>query len=717
MKDFNVTHGIEGRSCAPYSQWQDPAERAIQSVMNCARTSMMHGGAKKWMWGWAVQHACDSINRLRPPGSVPGPHDKSRLRLLRPEVLESSEMRTQKPFLCLAFKMVPLVMRSADFEQRANPCIYLQYVSLKKSYALLTIPDLSLTWSVQCDFKTMVFPLRATDRLSSQLDIFMRPSAQSVAYSDIHGPGNLMRRHHHPRASDRDEEADGFFQEDPTEVRQPVATTAIPGPAVSSSRGYNPSAEGLNSLAQQIATVSSARLYSADELAARTPRNGPHALAGPDSEYWLPAMLTDFRIIRDNSNIVNITDVKPAGSVPAMEQRPKIKYREAKPIALPDLPPKAWKMRTIMRGDRCVQGVHYDKTEAPVAANPTTKVTIAWGVAKGLLPYQFDQSFAFYTNKMDREGVHVKLPPGYDPEHDRLRPMHLPPLYGELAAGVPGIPQGSLIHYNGLVKSLTRMQFSPCAVDGCLFIHSTKDMAVTCHTDDGILFAPSHAHAEWFFGPEGLGSDRVMTWGALENTLGIEFTVNYTSERRSIFMCQSAYASIVLDRAGMKNARPAITPAVAGRTYTRADCPTTDEQKADLAARGKTQALYHTVQASLNFLTNTRDDLRFINGKNAKYVGNPGDEHHKSQAHELRFVAGTAHYGIEFEWNAADPESTDGPLTIEAWSDSSFADDVDTGRTTLGSVIKVNGATVCAASNCAWDASRLVREPQRAARI
>jgi hypothetical protein len=33
-----------------------------------------------------------------------------------------------------------------------------------------------------------------------------------------------------------------------------------------------------------------------------------------------------------------------------------------------------------------------------------------------------------------------------------------------------------------------------------------------------------------------------------------------------------------------------------------------------------------------------------------------------------------------------------------AWSDSSFADDIDKGRTTLGDVIKVNGATVSASS-------------------
>ena len=103
--------------------------------------------------------------------------------------------------------------------------------------------------------------------------------------------------------------------------------------------------------------------------------------------------------------------------------------------------------------------------------------------------------------------------------------------------------------------------------------------------------------------------------------------------------------------------------------------------------------------AAVNFLVCiTRDDMRFIQGKNSKYVKDPGEEHHKGLNHSLRFLKGTLDYGIEFTWRASDPAPTDGPLDIVAWSDSSFADDVDTGRTTMGNVLQVNGATVSASS-------------------
>lgn len=164
-------------------------------------------------------------------------------------------------------------------------------------------------------------------------------------------------------------------------------------------------------------------------------------------------------------------------------------------------------------------------------------------------------------------------------------------------------------------------------------------------------------------------------------------------------MSQRPFAATILGRAGMLDCNPAKTPAIAGRKYTSSDCPTTDDERAALATQGFNKKKYHSIQAAINYLTCiTRDDLRFAHGKLAKYCKDPGEEHFKAQKHLLRYIAGTLHYGIEFIWNASDQPKTDGPLDIAAWSDSSFSDDIDTARTTLGNVIKVNGATISSMS-------------------
>ena len=196
-----------------------------------------------------------------------------------------------------------------------------------------------------------------------------------------------------------------------------------------------------------------------------------------------------------------------------------------------------------------------------------------------------------------------------------------------------------------------------------------------------------------------LGAKRKITWGPLKCTLGIDFNVSYSAERRVVFMRQRALTVTILERANMISCNPARLPATAGRVYTKNDCPSTEEAKSDLAARGLTKDNYHSIQASINFYRAiTRDDLAFINGKLAKFVANPGEEHHKAQKQELRFIKGTLDYGVEFVWNSSDEPNTDGPLRVEAWSDSSYADDRDTGRTTLGFVIKANNATITSAS-------------------
>ena len=100
-------------------------------------------------------------------------------------------------------------------------------------------------------------------------------------------------------------------------------------------------------------------------------------------------------------------------------------------------------------------------------------------------------------------------------------------------------------------------------------------MAATLHVDDGILACPSLEHAEAILGSRGLAKTRKLIWGPLELALGIDFRIEYTSQRRTVFMSQAAYAETILERAGMQNCNAAALPAIPGCKYTKADCPTT----------------------------------------------------------------------------------------------------------------------------------------------
>ena len=117
-------------------------------------------------------------------------------------------------------------------------------------------------------------------------------------------------------------------------------------------------------------------------------------------------------MLRDRGCFINPTYEKRDGPAPpGIEQRYKIKRRSDQPIALADLDAKAWKARTVARGDRFRMGEHFDATASPVIHAAATKVFIAWAVAKGLHLYEWDEEAAFYGNTMDKPLV-VKLPPG-----------------------------------------------------------------------------------------------------------------------------------------------------------------------------------------------------------------------------------------------------------------------------------------------------------------
>ena len=664
------------------------------------------------MWGWAAQHGGDSANRMHPPVPVVGHEGKSRLSIAYPSVTHESEMRNHKPFLSLAFVTAPRSTRGSNYAPRAAPVVVLRYVPAKKAYSFLTLPNLYLGSSIELRFVKTVFPLRVTNYLNGNMCRFTGGSAEDEVYSAIRGPGDLLRP-----PSDLTPDTSAIVQQTPVLERQ-AAIERQPGQqsAGSSTRGYLPSREGLMSaaylparpppMAHSCAAYSDgaslpARKFTSDELAARTPRTIKEALLGPDAKYWLPGIKKDFATLRRKKCFSKATTVRPPGPAPpAIEQRFANKYRGEEAIALEDIDAADWKPRTVSRGDKFVRGQHYSKTEAPTVIVTALKMLVAWAVQRGLLLFWWDQESAFYGNLMDHL-VWVKLSPGFDPDSDEIRPLDAPPLYAQMDTAVPGAPQAALLHFESISANIILLGFIPAEADKCLFVHPTEDMATTLWVDDGMLAVPDLASAEKFLGKTGLGKDRGIKWGPLHGTehLGVHFTVQYSEVRRVVFMSQRAFALTVLERAGMLDCNSSPTPATAGRRYTKTDCPQTDEERAHLHATIMTKKMYHTVVASLNYLVAiTRDDMRFIQGKLAKYTQDPGREHMLALKHALRFLKGTTGYGIEFVWRAEDNRPRDEPMQIEAWTDSSFADDIDTGRTTLGMVVKVNGATVHAFS-------------------
>ena len=90
---------------------------------------------------------------------------KSRLGIMDPSMTIEKEMRTQHPFLCLCFATLPPPSLGSNFQPRAEPCAYAVYDRSRKSYAVLTIPNLYVRYTLEVKFVRGAFPLRVTNHL------------------------------------------------------------------------------------------------------------------------------------------------------------------------------------------------------------------------------------------------------------------------------------------------------------------------------------------------------------------------------------------------------------------------------------------------------------------------------------------------------------------------------------------------------------------------
>ena len=112
--------------------------------------------------------------------------------------------------------------------------MYLIYEPTRKAYALLTLPELTLTYSVEVRFVEGAFPLRSSNSLTRELDGFLRPTAEDIQLERLHGPANMMRRRYGQELPD-----------DSTVVETPVQAETR------SAREREPSAKALDNIASQ----------------------------------------------------------------------------------------------------------------------------------------------------------------------------------------------------------------------------------------------------------------------------------------------------------------------------------------------------------------------------------------------------------------------------------------------------------------------------------
>ncbi len=165
--------------------------------------------------------------------------------------------------------------------------------------------------------------------------------------------------------------------------------------------------------------------------------------------------------------------------------------------------------------------------------------------------------------------------------------------------------------------------------------------------------------------------------GGLSWHLGIKYERN--RKERTIDCSQTQYIEDLLKANGMEDCNPVLTPLEPHARLSKDQCPEVPDDE-----RG---AAYRRIVGGLRYLADmTRPDIAFAVGELGRFNANPGAEHMAAAKRVLRYLKGTKSWKLRFDGKK--------DFKLVGYSDSDWAGDLDTRRSTTGYVFTLCGAPV-----------------------
>ena len=202
--------------------------------------------------------------------------------------------------------------------------------------------------------------------------------------------------------------------------------------------------------------------------------------------------------------------------------------------------------------------------------------------------------------------------------------------------------------------------------------------------DDFFLFFPpeskAHAATLWLDLRKSMDFDDA---GPVGDCLGCNVSRDF--DNNTVYLSQASAIKKFLKKINFLGVAAKPTPMVTGLKLSKKDCP--DARTA--AVMTDVQRWYRSVVASLIYFANwTRPDIAYAVSKLCRYMHNPGDPHIIALKRLLRYLAGTADYGLKYSfadgWRKNAHEKC--VTAVHGFFDAAHADCIDTLRSTMAYV-------------------------------
>ncbi|KAK9879752.1 hypothetical protein WA026_006815 [Henosepilachna vigintioctopunctata] len=319
-----------------------------------------------------------------------------------------------------------------------------------------------------------------------------------------------------------------------------------------------------------------------------------------------------------------------------------------------------YKARLVVRGCQQQKGLDYTEVFSPVVNISSLRMILAVSVKRSFKLKKFDIKTAFLYGKIT-EDIYMNIPEGYDKQEGKIC---------KLKKSLYGLKQAPMKWNECFTKCLKENGMKPLSVDQCIFTNQNGTLFLAIYVDDGLVAGERNEDIDNLL--KNLEDNfEIKKFEEVDMFLGIKLTRG----DNWIKLDQEKYTENVLEKFRMENAKSAATPI----TDYYDNCKI--EPKPE-------KFPYREAVGSLLYLSNkTRPDIAYAVGFCSRKLENPTRVDINNVKRLLRYLAGTRSHGIIYKRD-------DDVETLKAYSDSDFAGDKMTRKSTTGYVVYYSNGPV-----------------------
>ena len=390
------------------------------------------------------------------------------------------------------------------------------------------------------------------------------------------------------------------------------------------------------------------------------PTSFREARTSSERDQWNQAMDREIESLRTNK-VWKLTTLPPGKRAVGSKWVYKVKTGGDGAI-------ERYKARLVAQGFNQRQGADYDETFSPVVRMESLRALVALSTQHNLELHHIDVTTAFLNGVLEEE-VFMRQPEGYTkPEEEHL--------VCKLTKSIYGLKQSPRCWNTALDAHLVKMNFEQLCSDPCIYKSKTVGdiFFIGVYVDDIVLAGENETRIKEV--KEMLASQfDIKDLGILTYFLGM--SVIQDQRELTTWMGQPAYIKKLLEKYKMSDSKPVGTPVDPGNHLLKA---TEDEEALE-------QQLYQSLVGSLMYLSVcTRPDLAYAVNTLARFSSKPNRSHWIAAKRVLRYLRGTANYGIAFT------KSESGECL--GYSDVDWAGDQEDRRSTSGYLFQMSGGPV-----------------------